>query len=248
MRKLSICWAIVSILVCYINSSQIQPNECEPLRPLSGTPLQYKDRGNRCEGLYEADFGARALALISFTFGELNYSLVNGTKLELTVPNQTVAVHIRAIPKPSNIAYEMDAFLDAGKTLLWPVDEVLRPESLDARKMGIFAWKGTGANKVFVPVAVRESGSATSQTGSAILSIRPSFEVQVVKWRWALAKNDECDPPSKWADVGQGPFDAGQILKISLAHVSGPSCVDIEAQGSGTDWVPLNFKIELPRP
>jgi hypothetical protein len=246
VRKISNCWLAIVMLAGVFFVAHAQSRPCEPLRPLSGTPLQYKDRGNRCEGLYDPDYGAKALALISLTFGDLNYPLAAGIKLELTVPEQTVTTHIRAVPRPSNIAYEMDALLDVGSTLSWPVDDVLLPENLNAKQVGIFAWNGNDPNKVFVPVLVRAPGSSTSRNANIILSVRPSFEAQVMKWRSAPLTNGKCDRPVKWMDVGPGSVNAGQTVDIKLAHIVGLNCIDIAAQGSGADWVPLNLQVNVP--
>ena len=223
MGKVSAFCRLAIVLAGCMLVAHGQSQPCEPLKPLSGSTLQYKMRDNRCEGLYEADYGAKALALISFTLGEVTYPLKSGIKLAVTAPGQKGTVHVRAVPKPSNIAYEMDALVDAPSTLIWPVDDVLLPENLNAKQIGIYAWKENGPTKVFVPVRVGMSGSATPQNNNVVLSIRPSFDTQVLKWRWARLANGECDVPGKWNDLGQAPVDAGQTVNINLTQVTGPS-------------------------
>src|SRR5208282_3308182 len=120
MRCTVAFYGISVFLTAGLVSTLAQTNPCEPLRPLKGSAQQYKSRGNRCEGLYEADYGTKALALISFTVNALEYPLKAGTTLEVTVPSQSETVRVRAIAKPPNVAYEMDALLSPGSTLVWP--------------------------------------------------------------------------------------------------------------------------------
>src|SRR5258708_1790738 len=140
---------MLMLLVMGVAFADAQINSCEPLRPVAGSRSQYKKRGNRCEGLYEADYGAKSLALVSLSFGAIVFPLRAGTKLELTVPGQSRTVHVRAVCKPANVAYEMDAVLAAGSTLTWPVDDVLLPEGLNAKQVGVFAWMDENNHHIF---------------------------------------------------------------------------------------------------
>lgn len=235
------------LLVGGLSLANAQVNSCEPLRPLRGSLSQYKDRGNRCEGLYEADFGAKSLALVSFTLGEIAYPLRSGTKLELTDPGKSGTIHVRAVAKPANVAYEMDAVLGAGSTLVWPVDDVLLPEGLNARQVGVFAWRDESTHQIFVPIRVGVSGAKPPPSPGAVLAIRPSFDVQVVKWRLASATSWVCAVPGPWLDAVQSSVDAGQTISITLPPIAGPHCLDVAAQGSGTDWVPISLRLDVPR-
>ena len=114
---------------------------CEVLQTIPGNPSGYKARGNRCEGLYEADVAAKSLALVSFTFGTLSYRLRPGEKLELSAPTQSGDLQVRAVAKPLSMHYQMDAVLPAHATLTWPVDDVLLPEGLAASRVAVFAWR-----------------------------------------------------------------------------------------------------------
>jgi hypothetical protein len=235
-------------LTAGLGSTLAQTNPCEPLRPLKGSAQQYKNRGNRCEGLYQADYGTKALSLISFTIGALEYPLQTGTTLELTVPSQSETVRVRAIAKPPNVAYEMDALLSSGSTLVWPVSDVLLPENLGAKQIGVFAWKEKSNRQVFAPVRIIPRGSAHSDGGTVLLSLRPSFDVQVMKWRWAEPNGELCKAAGKWADVAQVPVDAGQVVSISLPPAKNLGCIDVAARGSGADWVTISLRVEMPRP
>lgn len=247
-RNTNVWWfELLILLVVGAAFADAQVN-CEQLRPVVGSPSQYKNRGNRCEGLYEADYGAKSLGLVSLTLGVIAFPLRRGTKLELTVPGQSRSVHVRAVAKPANVAYEMDAVLAAGSTLTWPVDDVLLPEGLNAKQVGVFAWGNENNHQVFLPVRVAVSGAEPSPISSTVLTIRPSFDVQVVKWRLASATNGVCEGPGPWRDAAQEHVDAGQTLNITLPQAAGPRCLDVAAQGSDSQWVPISLRLDVPRP
>lgn len=220
---------------------------CEALKPLPGSSSQYKDRGNRCEGLYEADIGVKSLALVSFTFGSLSYHLQPGEKLELSAPHQSSDLHVRAVAKPLGTHYEMDAVLTPNSTLSWPVDDVLLPEGLAASRVGVFAWKGSGSNQVFVPVRAVAANSHPTSLSLVLLTLRPSFDTQAVKWRWAGLSRDVCGQPGPWRDVATGQVEAGQSINISLGQLAGLYCLDVAAQGS-SGWATQKLRVELPQP
>src|SRR5271166_5539989 len=92
-----------------------QSTQCDQLRPLPNSDVQYKERGNRCEGLYVADVGMRSLELVSFQLGGgLAYKLKNGEQLRVTAPGQTQSLHVRAVAMPARTYYRMDAILNPG--------------------------------------------------------------------------------------------------------------------------------------
>lgn len=253
MRHQLFLRALLAFLALGVAPLDAQNRSCEPLRPSpKGSPLRYMSRGKpdghnvRCEGLYEEDYGAKSLALVSFTLGTINYPLRAGTKVELTVLKQSVDVHVRAIAKPANVAYEMDAVLAPGSTLVWPVDDVLLPENLSDKQVGVFAWRDENADKVYVPVSAAAPGSAPSLNSKPLITLRPSFDVQAVKWRSAAATKSGCSVPGTWADAKPAQVDAGQTTVVTLPQTAGSYCLDVAAQGSGTDWVTLNLRVEVP--
>lgn len=62
-----------------------QGGPCETLHPLLGSSYQYKNRGNRCEGLYVADVGVNTLELISFELGSMGEQFKPGQRLQVSV-------------------------------------------------------------------------------------------------------------------------------------------------------------------
>ena len=108
-------------------TSSGQTLRCDSLEPIPESSMQYKNRGNRCEGFYVANVGARNIDVVALTIGLLKYDLDKGVKLLISAPTQIRPVHVRAVAIPPRTYYRMDADLDGGKVLEWPVDDVLRP-------------------------------------------------------------------------------------------------------------------------
>jgi hypothetical protein len=245
---------VICLLVIAVGSSlgglRGQTNRCEPLRPLPGNLSQYKDRGNRCEGLYVADVGSRSVELVSLTLGVISYEMRPGVKLQVSAPGQNAAVHIRAVAKPAGTHYRMDALLAPGSVLLWPVDDVLLRESINASRLGVFGWKEGGADKIFVPVLVTpQSPAAVAPLGEpARLCVRPSFDTQAVKWRCSQVEGGWCSTSGPWQDAAGGSVDAGQPVEISLRALTGSDCVEVAARSTTSrDWATIKLRIELPR-
>jgi hypothetical protein len=227
-----------------------QGAKCDPLHPSPDSSYQYKDRGNRCEGFYVADVGASDLDLVSFQMGSIPAQLKPGEILKVSVPGQSQPVHVRALAIPTRTFYRMDALLQPGATLNWPVDDVLLPEHLNPQRLGVFAWKGDEANKIFVPVRLESSAAAASQPAIAFLTVRPSFDVEKIKWRSAPVVGQRCGEAGKWRDpsnLSNSQVLAGQPVKLSLAGLKGQYCINVRAEAeSSNDWSVCDVRVEIP--
>lgn len=248
MRRAQVLEAtFVLFLVIPLQVSFAQELSCEKLQPLKGSQSQYKKRLNRCEGLYEQDFGSKSLALISFTLGPIIYPLQSGTKLELTVPKQATDVHIRAVARPANIAYEMDAVLNPGATLTWPVDDVLLPEALNAKQIGVFAWREVGGVKYYTPALIVAAGLKQPKSDSTpLISFRPSSDLQRIMWRWSQVAQSKCLASTEWAPTSPSHINAGQTVSIPLGLPAGQYCLDVTTQDSSAKWSTSNLRLDIP--
>jgi hypothetical protein len=92
--------------------------------------------------------------------------------------------------------------------------------------------------------AIRPFPSETKAT----LTIRPSFDVQVMKWRFGGVVAGGCDVPGQWSDVLHGSLDAGQTVAITLTQLSTFHCVEIAAKGSDPNWVSMNLHLDVRHP
>jgi len=134
----------------------VQAQECDSglLRiPIGNKSLQYRERGNRCEGFYAKTMEAR-WEIVGVMLGDFDFVLDEAEIIEVSSPIVTdQPVHVRAVGIPSKTYYRMDAQLEPEETLFWPVADVLNLKQLSANDIGIFGWIRTESKKVYVPVA-----------------------------------------------------------------------------------------------
>jgi hypothetical protein len=238
------------VLVVFLFSRVLygQTSQCDPLRPVQGSESQYKDRGNRCEGLYIADIGVPNIEILSLTTGEISYSLAIGEQILVSAPGVPGTVHVRAVAKPPRTYYQMDALLASGATLKWPVEDVLLPEKIGANRIGVYAFRTESNHRIFVPVRIvaNSVGQTRRSEVQTILVIRPSFDADSIKWRWSILNQGSCSRFGDWQNAAANSVDAGQSVDVFLAGLKGPTCVEVAARiRSQDDWSTLKLYIEM---
>ncbi len=223
-----------------------QGNPCDPgLQPAPGNK-GYLSRSGRCEGLYVSPVSAPSLALISLLRGKLRYDLQPSVQLILSAPDVAdIApgpVHVRAVARPVNTYYRMDAVLPATRQLAWAVEEVLLPLRLAADKLGVFGWVEKGTEKIFVPLHMAPPGGATRE-GAIECMVRPTVAIDRIVWR-ASPEGGLPAVPFPWQDAATR-VAAGQPVTISLPE--GPRAlvrVEVKAKVSESDrWLELVFRV-----
>ena len=242
-------WTVVAQIAIFLAPQGLygQKQGCDQLQPLPGS-FEYKDRGNRCEGFYVANVGIRTIDLISLIRGAIKYSLQPSVVLRVSTIPQSLPVHIRAVAIPPRTYYRMDATINGDAFLDWPVRDVLAPQNLTSDRIGIFAWTGNEDHRLFLPVRVVATGSP-SDAPDTYLFIRPSFDVDAIKWRTASVQSRACAAFGAWKDASRTQILAGQPVKIALTGLSGQQCVQVAAQsGSSNDWSSLSIRVELGHP
>jgi hypothetical protein len=237
----------IAAVLSVSGSALAQDGNCNRLPALRDSPSGYQKRGDRCEGLYVANVGSHSLAAMSFSLGKIRFDLNPAVRLQVTAPGQKQPVNIRAVAIPPKTYYRMDAPLAAGGTMVWPVRDVLLRESLGDSRIGIFAWKGPETAKTLVPVRVLPQDKPVI-LAPPFLTIEASFDAQLVKWRWAPAKDDGCQAFGPWQNAIQHPVTASWPIAINLAQLpAGVHCLETAAQSGGsTTWETLKLRLEIP--
>ena len=136
---------------------QVPPPPCAGLVPIRNEQLQYRDRGNRCEGLYQREVSESArLELLSLTLGEIIFDSSQPAVLRLTPPSTVrSAIRVRAQAIPRGIYYQMDALIEPGQSLTWPVSDVLHPRQITAGRLGILGWLTDREPRIYVPMILQ---------------------------------------------------------------------------------------------
>jgi len=224
-----------------------QELKCDSVRPLLGSSSAYKNRGNRCEGMYVADVGSRSIDIVSFTSGSIRYDLNAKSPLKLSIVGTSPRVNVRAVAITPKTYYRMDTVLQRGKSLSWPVTDVLLPEHLTDNRIGIFGWIGNEEGKTFVPVDVR-SGASAPGSDHVVLVAQTSFDADAIKWRWAGTQGKACQTFGSWEDAISHSTPANSPIKVDFKKLpGGVDCVELVARSQvSNDWVTLKFRVEMP--
>lgn len=232
---LAIAVAKLSISLC---SGQL-PSPCDSsLKPASGTRA-YQQRGTRCEGLFDAKVSAPSgsLSLVSLTEGPLRFELKQGVVLRITASNVTDReLKIRAVPIPLDTYYRMDAVLSAGRELKWPVDDVLEPEHLYDRRLGVVGWLTERDRPTYVPLTVTPTpGDAPTKSEPVIATVRSSVDVYDVRWRISDFKSGRCGRFSLW-ELARRKLRGSTPLYLTIPPGRGQaSCVEVRCRESNSD-------------
>jgi hypothetical protein len=252
MRKtLSRVISLALLALLMSSPAHAQGNICASLLAVEGDAHGYRDRGNRCEGVYEAYVGSPTLDIVSLTQGGISYPLDAG--VNLTVSGVLEAeLHVRAVAKSPQTFYQMDALLGAGESLQWPVSEVLLPQNLSDSRVGVFSWKEEAGKMIYVPVQIRDSASELTlgATDFMLLSIRPSFSASKIVWRSSgLQENGACEKFGEWQSAVPENADAGDTVNLDLSVLAGQNCIEIAAQRRGAfAWITTPLQVEFPSP
>jgi hypothetical protein len=129
------------------------------IEPLPGE-LGYRERGNRCEGLFKQKIAA-TIQIVAFTG---HYETINPGKnkniLIKWTPYKNQDIHIRAFSTLPGLYYQMDAVPEQGeKEFLWP-PTVLNRIELPGKDLGILCWTETTVGEreelIFLPCSVQQ--------------------------------------------------------------------------------------------
>jgi hypothetical protein len=212
--------------------------------PLQATPdaLGYRYRSNRCEGLYNSNVSSGdGLQVVSLLAGELNFSLAPTVVLEVSpVTDFHSAINVRAVPLPIKTYYRMDATIQHGDTLLWPVADVLYRIRLPSTRLGVYGWYGAEDDKTFVPLLVSPKGTG-ARAGQIVLGVRPSVDInKAVNWRWSGFEGGGCSGYGAWQTTATTYSNGVNMLKIPISSINNNYfCMEVKAkEGNTGNWLP----------
>lgn len=174
-----------------------QKSQCDPNLPRnSNDPYGYRDRGNRCEGLYIREVSGSTLPVVSFTAAFENYDLDSDQPLRVTwqtpAPRQ-FSMHLQAQGIWPRLYYRMDTSRPADSTSYTWSTNLLAALNISKDKLGILGWYrrklGKDTCKVHVPLRLTQrQRAAPSDTYQLVLL--PGRELQNVYLSLAPVNNN----------------------------------------------------------
>jgi hypothetical protein len=206
---------------------------CLNLTPVANPVIAYTLRGNLCEGFYQASVSAGSLDLVSLLHGQLTFTPGQNTPLRITSPDvHQQAIHVQAVGIPLRTYYRLDALLQPGGTLDWPLN-IVNGMSVRPDQIGLFGQLANDEGS-YVPLAV--TGATAAPAAPLNLILRSSVDVSVVRWRHNVMRGMQCDlSQSDWQSIAPssgGRFFAGQPIALSLPPQQNNFCIEFAAQNA----------------
>jgi hypothetical protein len=203
--------------------------ECDSLPVRVSDPLHYRQRGDRCEGLYGQNVaGSSELQLVSLVehIERFDDTASAPVRVEWTPP-QGAAVTLRASPLRAGLYYRMETARPiAGTRYDWPSD-VRRPLRIGSADIGLLGWTtmtlGGKRHEVYVPLRVTQRGSSPA-TSRYRLTLWPSVGLSEVYVTVAATGADGA--PARYLQrdekLGYGFYPATRPIEVRLPALSTP--------------------------
>lgn len=235
-----LCIYLLMFFMLITNSQLAFSQSCDPkIKPIKNKKLKYRKRDkNRCEGFYSSLVSVEVIDVVGVTKGDFNFETKKDEILE--VSSRVVGrrpIYIRAVGVPLKLYYRMDAFLDAGQTLTWPMGEVVFLRKLSSKDICVFGWTGDEIEKIYIPVTAASKLAPAKNDGKIRLFLRTSVDVNNVKWRAA----GTCGSlgQTAWKDAPKSSYRAGKPIRIILpAKGVEQLCIEVAARNQKTaQWL-----------
>lgn len=205
-----------------------QQSPCDPsLAQSSSDPSGYRQRGDRCEGVYLQTVASPALRVVSLTESFEDFDPASGANLrvEWSAPPAGAPVHLRANALRPHLYYRFDAIQPEGSTSYsWPVAIL---QALDLRKpeLAVVAWVvqsvGSTMREVYLPVRIGQRAAPTSAARYQ-LELMPGAELTEVFVSLAPLQPD--GQPGKFMQqdrpLERGYYPAGRGISIPIAGLT----------------------------
>ena len=212
-----------------------QSNCDSNLTKLSSGPLGYKDRGDRCEGIYVKEVGSTTLQIVSLTksFGDYNTNSGKPLVIEWDKPRANSIIHLRAQSVKRKLYYRMDTFRPSGdKSYSWPTD-VLASLSIEKSDIGILGIAqeniGQDQRNIYIPLRIRQAGK-TVEPDNVNLMLLPGVELKEVFI--SLAPLGVDGRPGKLIKDGEdlkyGYYPAERSIQIPISGLKGAGIYYLE--------------------
>jgi hypothetical protein len=133
----------------------------------------------------------------------------------------------------------MDAALEKNAVFKWMVKDVVFNLNIPSISLGIYGWKGSEKEKIFVPV--KPVSSSYKPDKKYYLIIRTSANVLEVKYRYTAGSNF-----SSYQSVGDKARAGQPIVIVLTENFNGAYIIEVAAMlEAKSDWVKSQYQISL---
>ena len=147
-------------------------------------------------------------------------------------------INVRAVGIPLKTYYRMDAQIIPNDRLEWPVGDVLYPQELKYKTIGVFGWTGTEREKTYIPIKVASTLlSEDEEEKTVYVYLRASIDVMNVRWRFAdLLEDGTCAKAGSWIRPTKNEYYSGQRIVCKVpADKRRPVCITVRADAQEGD-------------
>ncbi len=204
-----------------------QGSYCDPnLSKSTDLPYGYRNRGNRCEGIYIKKVkSSTTLVVASFTEYFHNYDLKADKHLVIDWKSPIDSdVFLRAYGIRRKLYYRMDTFVSSkSSSYTWPIN-ILAALNIKKTDIGVIGWIqypiGEIDNKVYLPLRIKQD-EEVNYKGSYLLVIVPGQELEEVylsvasKGEDGMLKFDYRDSEP----LGYGYYPANRSIPIPIPNI-----------------------------
>lgn len=211
--------------------AQVSPCDLQLIQPPTN-PYGYRQRGDRCEGVYVQQVGGTPLTVASWTESFENYDLQSGRPLTLEwdAPNNT-PVRLRAEGLRRRLYFRMDAAPSAGArsyswdSALLAAIGIARPE---LAVIGSTHFPGAHAERqVYLPVRIGQKAKP-ARTGAYSLVLVPGAEAKELYLTLALDDGRGRRPLKDGEPLGYGYYPAERPVEIPISGLPAPGIYRVE--------------------
>lgn len=238
---------ISSLIQVSAQDGQCDPNLSQP----TDLPYGYRDRGNRCEGIYIKEVKSTTLFIASFTEYFQDYDLKSGKDLlvDWKLPSES-DVFLRAYGLRRKLYYRMDTVVPSKSiSYTWPVN-ILDALNIKKTDIGVIGWIqypiGETEKKVYLPLRIKQQEKVRYE-GSYLLVLLPGQELQEVYISLAYMGKDGISEfilrPAEPLGYGYYPAERSIAIPISNLETAGIYYLEIGAtlKSGGSSTVELWF-------
>jgi hypothetical protein len=196
-------------------------------------PYGYRQRGDRCEGIYVQEVGGAPLAIVSWTESFATYDLAprQPLLLEWESAGGRAAIRLRAQSLRHRLYYQMDAVRPPGsKSYQWPLD-LLAAVAIPKEEVGVVGMTrttvGQAERDLYLPLRISQGGKSAPPGGYHLVAL-PGVELKEVFITLAAVKENRETILKNGEPLGFGYYPAERPIDVPVAAPREPGIYRLE--------------------
>ncbi len=215
--------------------------------------MAYRERDNRCEGIYTLQVNSVQIRLLSLIAG-MHFDADRTESLKVTWPKWDAAhaeipMRLRAESVQPRVFYRMDASVDPAKPpFVWPID-VLSSLALGPADIGLLGWferKVDGTRvRVHVPLTVAQ-GNGTVTDPTYALTLIPERRLREIFVTLTPSAPGSAPTRARQAlDYGYYPAGQPTVIQLDRPPATGVYRLDLECPVLGGGAITASYWLML---